>query len=648
MKSQTDLGFTIEDHTELLAQVLRTRLIEEKLLSYVKSGKVRGTFHSCLGQEAVGASLALSLGPKDVLFSHHRNHGHILPLLKDPSSFLAELLAKQGALCDGRGGTQHLHIHEKFFSSGVQGSLLPVAAGWAFERGQDSSAVSVAIIGDGTLGRGVVYETLNLSALKNIPLLIVIEDNKVAQSAESKDYIAGTIEDRAKAFGIQFKSANTWNWTELCQSINQALNFVRERRKPLCLKIETFRLGPHSRGDDFRDKEIIDDHWSRDIIEILRRNENSLFEQIESVERAKIEDLFESVLQRPGVQIDTKIPSIEPIEFSEFQPSVDDGFYVQRINHAVKDLFQQNQNLKFIGEDILDPYGGAFKVPKGLSFQFPKQIIQTPISEETIAGFSHGIVLAGGACLTEFMFADFSFLAVEGITTTGEVLRSISPQMKGPVFRLPSGGGSGYGPTHSQSPERTFLSYDNIQILSLSVWADPKEILTHAINDNKCSILVEPKVLYSKKIPVDIPAGFTLFKSHEKYSTFWLRPDGPEAEVTLIAYGFGAVKAVEAISEIISKNDIIPELFILTKVSQLENFAAFKHFEGKKLLLIDDGPKNYGVMAHFAALLSQNKELPRQITLLGTKSSMIPAATDLEEKILVSVGDILQSCREME
>jgi 2-oxoisovalerate dehydrogenase E1 component len=227
-------------------------------------------------------------------------------------------------------------------------------------------------------------------------------------------------------------------------------------------------------------------------------------------------------------------------------------------------------------------------------------------------------------------------------------LRSISPQMKGPVFRLPSGGGSGYGPTHSQSPERTFLSYDNIQILSLSVWADPKEILTHAINDNKCSILVEPKVLYSKKIPVDIPAGFTLFKSHEKYSTFWLRPDGPEAEVTLIAYGFGAVKAVEAISEIISKNDIIPELFILTKVSQLENFAAFKHFEGKKLLLIDDGPKNYGVMAHFAALLSQNKELPRQITLLGTKSSMIPAATDLEEKILVSVGDILQSCREME
>ena len=104
---------------------------------------------------------------------------------------------------------------KSFFHRACRAVCCQVAAGWAFERGQDSSAVSVAIIGDGTLGRGVVYETLNLSALKNIPLLIVIEDNKVAQSAESKDYIAGTIEDRAKAFSIQFKSANTWNWTEL-------------------------------------------------------------------------------------------------------------------------------------------------------------------------------------------------------------------------------------------------------------------------------------------------------------------------------------------------------------------------------------------------------------------------------------------------
>ena len=642
MKSQTYLGFAIDDHKELLAHAVRTRLIEEKMLSFVRSGKVRGTFHSCLGQEAIGAALSLVLQNEDVIFSHHRNHGHILPLLKDPSPFLAELLAKEGALCGGHGGTQHLHLANRFYSSGVQGSLMPVAAGWAFEKCQDNSSLAVSIIGDGTLGRGVFYETMNLVALKNIPLLILVEDNGVAQSAESKDYLAGTIEARAKAFGIEFGSADTYNWQELTISLQSALEFVRKNKKPFCLRVETSRLGPHSRSDDFRDQKVLEKYWSQDVIEKLRKNKNSIFEEIEKNEKTKVETLFEEVLKRPGVSEIKNKSLLKKIKFSDFEPMSSEGFFVQNFNQSIKNLIGKNKKLKFVGEDILDPYGGAFKVAKGLSTLYPNQFVQTPISEETIAGFSNGISLAGGSCLTEFMFADFSLLAVEAITTTGEVLRNISPEMKGPIFRLPTGGGSGYGPTHSQSPERTFLSYDKIQVLSLSCWSNPEEILTSALSENKSTILVEPKLLYSQKLPVEIPAGFKLQKSDDTYPTFWLKPEGPEAEVTLIAYGCGAIKALEAVSEIISTLDIVPELFILSKISQLEDFASLVHWQGRKLLLIDDGPENFGVMAYLAALLAQKKNLPKQISILGTKSSLIPAATNLEEKVLVSVSDIVQ------
>ena len=161
----------------LYSALYRIRRFEETVLESFPKGVFFGTTHTYLGQEANAVGVIQPLEPNDIVFSNHRCHGHFLAYGGSMQALFAELMGKATGVCGGRGGSQHLHWRN-FYSNGVQGGIAPVAAGMALaEKLKGSGAVTVAFLGDGTLGQGVVYETLNMVA--KMVMAKFIEDHQM-------------------------------------------------------------------------------------------------------------------------------------------------------------------------------------------------------------------------------------------------------------------------------------------------------------------------------------------------------------------------------------------------------------------------------------------------------------------------------------
>ncbi|MEW9551698.1 thiamine pyrophosphate-dependent dehydrogenase E1 component subunit alpha [Nonomuraea sp. NPDC050783] len=236
-----------------LDRLLLIRHFESALLRLFGDGLLSGTTHTCLGQEHVPVALNPLLREDDFTFSHHRGHGHFLARYGDEAgALLAEIMGRQGALCDGVGGSQHLY-HRTFMSTGVQGESLPVAVGMALRlRRAGHGALACAYLGDGTWGEGSVYEALNLAALWHAPLLVVVENNGIAQSTPTERGMAGTIAGRVAAFGIPYLRIDSIDLAAVRGELAGPVAAVREGSFPLVVEFVTRRLGPHSKGDDTR------------------------------------------------------------------------------------------------------------------------------------------------------------------------------------------------------------------------------------------------------------------------------------------------------------------------------------------------------------------------------------------------------------
>ena len=250
-----------------LELLLLIRSFEETLLSLFQAGKLHGTTHTCIGQECVPVALVPLLREDDFVFSNHRGHGHYLARFRDPAGLLAEIMGRDGGVCRGVGGSQHLR-RGRFFSTGVQGESVPVAAGAAWQLKREArGGLAVAFIGDGTWGQGAVYEALNMGALWRLPLIIAVENNEIAQTTERSHAMAGTIADRARAFGADFLHCSGNDLLALREQLTAALLRVRGGSGPLVVEFATHRLNAHSKGDDTRPAEtlatLMANDWAR-------------------------------------------------------------------------------------------------------------------------------------------------------------------------------------------------------------------------------------------------------------------------------------------------------------------------------------------------------------------------------------------------
>ena len=237
---------------ELYKKMLLIRYFEEGVLKLFEQGKLFGTTHAYIGQEANAVGVITNLKKSDIVVSNHRCHGHYITHKKNPYGLLCEMMGKEDGLCAGRGGSQHI-CDDGFFSNGVLGGIMPLAAGLAYsEKFNKTGNIVVVFIGDGTLGEGVLYETLNIVSKWELPLFIVLENNRYAQSTKIEYTLAGRISDRFTAFDIGTEEIETFNVMEINNVSVGLIDKVRKTKKPQCLIINTYRFASHSKSDDGR------------------------------------------------------------------------------------------------------------------------------------------------------------------------------------------------------------------------------------------------------------------------------------------------------------------------------------------------------------------------------------------------------------
>jgi len=253
-------------------QMITIRTVEQRLLSLFSEGHLNGTVHTCLGQEACAVGVVNALDrDRDILFSNHRCHGHFLAYSDNVDGLIAELMGRTTGVCGGIGGSQHLH-ERNFYSNGIQGGIVPVAAGMAFaEKMKGSGAIAVVFLGDGTFGEGVVYETFNLASLWSLPVLFVAELNGYAQSTPTAMEHAGDLETRVDSFGIHTVAIEVNDVHCVHSTARSLVEGIREASRPALLCLRTYRLGPHSKGDDTRPATEIERYRTRDPLLQLER-----------------------------------------------------------------------------------------------------------------------------------------------------------------------------------------------------------------------------------------------------------------------------------------------------------------------------------------------------------------------------------------
>ena len=307
-----------------IEEALLIRRIEESFLELFSLGKLNGTVHTCVGQEFAAVAFAGQLNKQDFVFSNHRCHGHYISFTKDYQGLLAELLGKKMGVCGGVGSSQHLQ-NGNFYSNGIQGGIVPLAAGMALaNKLQNNDNIGIVFIGDGTLGEGILYETLNLISLWKLPLLVVCENNFYAQSTFQKDNLAGEILKRADAFSIKTFESNTWDVDTLFNSAKESIEYIRKNREPVFHLVNTYRLNAHSKGDDDRDPEEINKYKEKDFLVKLSKEDPVIYEKylddINTKIATSIKDISESeVLSLKDYIGETHATNVEKILGADYR-----------------------------------------------------------------------------------------------------------------------------------------------------------------------------------------------------------------------------------------------------------------------------------------------------------------------------------------
>ena len=311
-----------------------------------------------------------------------------------------------------------------------------------------------------------------------------------------------------------------------------------------------------------------------------------------------------------------------------------------------------DERVIILGEDVLSPYGGAFKVTRGLSAQFPGRVLTTPISEAGIIAVATGLALRGLRPVVEIMFGDFLFLAGDQIVNHAAKYRAMfNEQVRMPlVIRMPSGGRRGYGPTHSQSLEKHFLGVPGLWVIAPHSLGDPGALLRQAIFDTEDPVLfVENKIGYGETLFADVPGydAVTLADAASPYPSLWLKPRAP-SDGFLLCYGGMARPALDAAAVLREREGLNLALLVVsqlspTPVTHLE--AVLRDATPSAVVTAEEAPAEGGWGAEMIATVEQIRDARRLAPIsyrrVGGKHIAIPSARRLEDDVLPQVDDIV-------
>jgi pyruvate/2-oxoglutarate/acetoin dehydrogenase E1 component len=328
--------------------------------------------------------------------------------------------------------------------------------------------------------------------------------------------------------------------------------------------------------------------------------------------------------------------------------------YVESLNRALHRLMAEDSRVHLIGEDLLDPYGGAFKVAKGLSSAFPQQVISTPISEAAIAGLGIGMAMRGLRPIVEIMFGDFVTLCMDQIVNHAAKFPWVyNGQVQVPLtIRLPMGGRRGYGATHSQSLEALFMGVPLIRMVAPSHLHDPGDLLTSVVRGGSDLVLfIENKLLYAQRL-LDAEAcqqerGFSVRavnRAAREYPTLCLSVAPDEApEVIVICYGGMVPYALDAAYQAFMEEEIVVQLVVPSLIKPIPVADLIPEISRcGKVLVVEEGVATGGWGAEAASVIHEAAfdQLRRPVRRMGAREMPIPSARTLEEAVLPSVRDI--------
>lgn len=512
-------------------QMVRIRRFDERVHEMFHTGRIKGTAHSCVGQEAIAVGACAALHAADFIVSHHRGHGHCIAKGADPARMMAELMGRVDGYCGGLGGSMHIADLSLNIlgANGIVGAGIGIGTGAALAAEREGKGrCGVAFFGDGAANEGIFHEALNLASLWKLPIIFLCENNRYGLSTTFEAATAGaSIAARATAYAMPGIHVDGNDVIEVARVVGNAVARARAGEGPTLIEAMTYRWGDHSLRANLPRYRAAEEEQAAMAADPVARIEARLFAEdlataaALAVARAEIEDeldaavAFAEASAEPGPEVLDRAVASPHATYAEPPPGGRAVTYVQALNEAIAQEMERDPRVFVLGEDV-GAIGGIFGVTRGLVERFGAgRLRDTPISEQAIGLAAVGAALQGLRPIAEIQIFDFVTLMMDAIVNQAAKLRfMLGGKATVPVvFRGPQGGGIRLAAQHSQSLEAWFMHVPGLVVLAPSTPYDAKGLLTAAIRDDNPVVFLEHKMLYLgaaspvPEVPYAIPIG---------------------------------------------------------------------------------------------------------------------------------------------
>jgi 2-oxoisovalerate dehydrogenase E1 component len=644
---------------QMYTTMRRIRGFEERMGVLFDEGVVKGTVHSCIGQEAVAAGVCSVLRDDDYIASTHRGHGHCIAKGARLDLMMAELMGRETGYGRGLGGSMHIADMDLNIlgANGIVGPSSALATGAALTaRLRGSDQVSVAFFGDGGANEGLVHEAMNLAAVWKLPVVFVCENNRYALTMPFEK--ATGIEHlslRAASYGMPGVTIYGNDPVEVHRTTKEAVDRARAGDGPTLIECMTYRWGQHSGRANLADPRPEDEvaewiardplvHFEKKLVQ-GRTLSRKRADEITATVNDEVEAAVKFGLDGPVASPDILATSIYSPHIQCDEPGSGTGrelSYAQALNEALHQEMERDPEVFVTGLDIGET-GGLFRVTDGLFQAFgAERVRDTPMSEAGFVGAAVGAAVSGMRPVVEIQFMDFITVAMDLVVNQAAKLRfMLGGKAKVPiVIRGPQGGGIRLAAQHSQSLEAWFAHIPGLVVVMPSTPYDAKGLLISAIRDDNPVIFLESKMLYLEHpgpVPEEIYA-IPLGKADVKRQG---------TDVTVVATSAMVPRALSA-ALLLERQSISVEVIDPRTILPLDEETILASVrKTNRLLIVHEACERGGFGAEVAAMVMSKAfdYLDAPIQRVGAPFTPMPFADELERFVIPSTERIVEAVR---
>lgn len=648
----------LDDRTllKLYKNMLKPRLIEEKMLILLRQGKISKWF-SGIGQEAISVGVTMALEPEEYILPMHRNLGVFTSRNIPLHRLFSQWQGKANGFTKGRDrsfhfGTQEFNIVGMISHLGPQ---LGVADGIALASLlKNKNQVTAVFTGEGGTSEGDFHEALNVASVWQLPVLFCVENNGYGLSTPTNEqYRCKDIADRGKGYGMEAFVLDGNNIIEVYSKIKKLAQSIRKRPRPILVEFKTFRMRGHEEasGTKYVPKELMQEWAKKDPVENFQeflKTEKILTEKQEvAIKEGIIHEINENLqiaFDEAPIEVDltTELNDVyKPFEYKDVSPksNTEELRLIDAISQGLRQSMQVHKDLVIMGQDIAE-YGGVFKITDGFVNEFGKERVRnTPICESAIVEAGMGLSIAGLKSVVEMQFADFVSSGFNPVVNYLAKSYYRWNQEADVVIRMPCGGGVAAGPFHSQTNEAWFTKTPGLKVVYPAFPYDAKGLLATAINDPNPVLFFEHKALY-RSIRQDVPTDYYTLP----FGKAALLNEGND--VTVISYGAGVHWALETLD---TNSDIHADVIDLRTLQPLDTETIYKSVKktGRVIVLQEDSLFG-GIASDISALIMENcfEHLDAPVKRVASLETPIPFINQLEEQYLAK-GRFEKSLKEL-